>query len=74
MTDIKVVYHKRVSATGSVPDGTRKEIEEAIADTLRSKSKELVWEDSLDGIHVDCVKGNDTWRPRRRFFLNGEGE
>jgi hypothetical protein len=72
MPDIKVLAHKNCTATFAVPSGTRKEIEKAIEETLRS-DKELVWQDDLKGIKVDCIGIDETWKPQRRFFpKNGE--
>jgi hypothetical protein len=66
MTDI--IVSKTVTVRFSVPDGTRPETEEAIADRLRS-DQDLVWEDDPQGVKVVCVAGNNVWRPRRRFLL-----
>jgi hypothetical protein len=74
--NIKVFAHKGVTAELNVTVPTaddRKAIEEAIEQTLRS-DKELVWGDDPEGVNVDVVSGNKFWRPRRRFFPNGEGE
>ena len=63
---IEVLAHKTSTTKFAVKATTRKEAEQAIADKLRS-DKELVWADDPDGINVDCIWGNDVWRPRRRF-------
>jgi hypothetical protein len=66
MTDI--IASQTVSVRFSVPDGTRPEIEKAIADRLRS-DEALNWEDDPDGARAVCVSGNNVWRPRRHFKL-----
>jgi hypothetical protein len=71
MGNIEVRAHKGSSTKFTVPNGTRREIESAIADKFRS-DKELVWEDDPEGISV-AVIGNIPWRPRRRFFLTDDG-
>ena len=82
MAIIEVLAHKGSTAKFTVTAGTRKEAEQAIADKLRSDT-ELVWTDDPDGVNIDCIWGNDVWRPRRRFLIedqsaaarsNGEGE
>jgi hypothetical protein len=66
MTD--VIVSQTVTVRFTIPDGTRPETEEAIADRLRS-DQELVWEDDPKGVRAVCVSGNNVWRPRRRFLL-----
>jgi hypothetical protein len=70
MTTIEVRAHKGSSTKFTVPNGTRLEIQNAIAERLCS-DKELVWEDDPEGINV-AVIANIPWRPRRRFFLTDE--
>jgi hypothetical protein len=66
--EIKIIAHKRSSATFTVPDSKdRKAIEAAIAERLRS-DKELLWDDNPE-VNVDCINGHDIWRPRRRFTM-----
>jgi hypothetical protein len=80
MAIIEVLAHKGSTAKFTVAAGTRKEAEQAIADKLRSDT-ELIWTDDPDGVNVDCIWGNDVWRPRKRFVIedqsaarpNGEG-
>jgi hypothetical protein len=68
MTTIKVLASQRRTTAFEVTAISRKEAEAAIAERLRSDTK-LVWEDGVEGINVACIWGNDTWRPRARFFL-----
>jgi hypothetical protein len=69
-TTVDVLLFKGSTAKLTVPNGTRPEIEKAIADKLRS-DKALVWTDSDSGINVTCLRGDDPpWKPRRRFFVN----
>lgn len=70
--EVKVIVEKHSTGTFNVPNGTRAEIEEAIAKELRS-DKELVWIDSPDGIRAVCISLSAVWRPRRRFSINNEG-
>jgi hypothetical protein len=71
MTD--VIVSQTVTVRFSVPDGTRPEIEKAIADRLRS-GNDLVWENDPKGARAVCVSGNDVWRPRKRFLVPNKGE
>jgi hypothetical protein len=66
MTMAEVLAHKTCTAKFTVPDGTRLEIEKAIAERLRS-GQEVVWEDDPVGVNVDVLSGNNIWRPRKRF-------
>jgi hypothetical protein len=68
---IKVIARKDCMATFTITDGTRKEVENSIADKLRSDT-EIVWVDDPEGIRAACIRDqdNDVWRPRRRFTLN----
>lgn len=72
-TTVQVLAFKNCLAKFTVPNGTRPEIEKAIADKLRS-DKGLVWTDDEDhGIKVTCIPADDPslwWKPRRRFFVN----
>jgi Fibrinogen alpha C domain len=65
---IDIICSKTVTVRFSVPDGTRPETEEAIAQRLGSDT-ELVWENDPEGIKAVCVSGNSVWRPRKRFLL-----
>ncbi len=69
MPTIDVIVSKVVTVRFSVPDGSRPETEEAIAERLRS-DQDLVWEDDPEGVKAVCVSGNSVWRPRRRFFTS----
>ena len=69
--EVEVIARNGTIARFTVKDGSRKEIEDAIAEKL--KNKEVVWEDDEGGISVICVRGNDIWKPRRRFFLTEDG-
>jgi hypothetical protein len=68
--EVNVIARNGTISRFTVKDGSRKEIEEAIAEKL--KDKELVWDDDDGGITVVCVRGDDLWRPRRRFFSNDD--
>jgi hypothetical protein len=59
MTEVKMIAHKTTTATFTVPSGTRSEIENSIAERLRS-GPALVWRDSPD-IKVDCLYQNVVW-------------
>jgi hypothetical protein len=50
----------------TVPVGTRKEIEAAIAQKLRSG--EVEWSDVPKGVKVMCCHNDDIWQPRARFL------
>jgi hypothetical protein len=65
----QVLAHKSSTATFTIPNGARVEMENAIADKLRSDT-ELVWNDDPEGVSVDVISPNGVWRPRRRFFLS----
>ena len=67
MSTVEVIARNGTISRFAVKDGSRKAIEDAIAEKL--KDKELVWKDDEGGISVVCVRGNDIWKPRRRFFL-----
>jgi hypothetical protein len=71
MSDVTVIAHKTSTVTFTVPSGTRPEIEDAIAERLRSDT-ELVWIDSPEGIKVDCLCQDTVWKPRRRFHMGNE--
>jgi hypothetical protein len=72
MATIEVRAHRGQSSAFTITaGGTRKEIEDAIAERLRSDA-ELVWEDDPEGINVACISGNNIWRPRRRFSMTGD--
>jgi hypothetical protein len=72
MNTVEVIAEKLSTVTFPVRNGTRPEIENAIADRLRSETQ-LVWIDSPNGIRVVCLSPNGVWRPRRRFFLTDDG-
>jgi hypothetical protein len=72
MSAVEVIAEKLSTVTFPVRNGTRPEIENAIADRLRS-DVELVWIDSTNGIRTVCISINGVWRPRRRFFLTDDG-
>jgi hypothetical protein len=73
MKTVQIIAHKATIARFTVDNGSRKEIEEEIA--AKFLSGEIDWKDNEDsGINVTCVKGNEIWRPRRRFFLSKEDE
>jgi hypothetical protein len=63
---VEVRAHKGSTTNFTVPSGTRKEIESAIAEKLRS-DKELVWTDDSKGISVACIGDDEIWKPQRRF-------
>jgi hypothetical protein len=70
----EVLAHKTCTAKFIVPDGTRAEIETAIAERLSSE-EDVVWEDDPAGINVDVISRNKVLKIRRRFARpNGEGE
>ena len=73
MSDVTVIAHKTSTVTFSVPAGTRTEIEDSIAERLRSDN-ELVWKDSPEGIKVDCFYQETVWKPRRRFNVKDEDQ
>jgi hypothetical protein len=54
----------------TVPAGTRKEIEAAIAEKLRSS--EVEWKERSKGVKVVCTHDDDIWRPRKRFTVNDD--
>jgi hypothetical protein len=56
----------------SVPVGTRKEIEAAIEEKLRSG--EVVWNGVSHGVNVVCFHKDNVWRPRARFTVNNGNE
>jgi hypothetical protein len=66
---IEVIASKKSTTKFTITAASRPEAEQAIADRLRS-DKELIWEDSPEGINAACISGSDVWRPRRRFFHN----
>jgi hypothetical protein len=63
-------------ANFTVPAGTRKEIEAAIVEKLRSR--EIVWEDRPKGVKVMWCHNDDIWEHRVTFSDpspdDGEGE
>lgn len=63
---VDVIAHRTSVARFAVPSGTKKEVEDAIAEKIRS-GDEVVWADDPEGINVVCVLNTDIWRPRRRF-------
>jgi hypothetical protein len=63
MTEVTVIAHKSSTVTFTVPSGTRSEIENAVAERLRSEAA-LVWKDSPEGIKVDCLYRGMVWKPR----------
>ena len=65
--EVEIFANKGLSTKFTVPNGTRPEIESAIAEMLRP-DKGLVWEDDGEGIRTACISPNAVWRPRRRFF------
>jgi hypothetical protein len=73
MSDVTVIAHKTSTVTFTVTSGTRLEIENAIAERLRSDT-ELVWIDSPEGVKVDCLHQDTVWKPRRRFHVKNEEE
>ena len=69
---VQVIARQDRMAKFTVPDGTRKEIEAAIETKLRTDT-EVVWTDGSDGISATCIyEDKPPWRPRKRFFLNGD--
>jgi hypothetical protein len=64
--DREVWAHKSSSTKFTVPNGTRLDMENAIAERLRSE--ELVWEDDPNGVSVTVIFGNKPLNIRRRFF------
>jgi hypothetical protein len=72
MPIIKVLASQRRTTAFEVTANSRKDAEASIAERLRSDT-ELVWKDGHEGINVACIWGNDTWRPRARFFLTDDG-
>jgi hypothetical protein len=66
--NVKVIAEKRMTTTFYVSDGgTRAQIEDEIAFTLRST--ELIWSDGSEGVNVTVISpDNKVWRPRQRFF------
>jgi hypothetical protein len=75
MATIEVRAHRGQSSAFTITitaGATRKEIEDAIAERLRS-DKELVWQDDPEGINVACISGNEIWRPRKRFSTIDDG-
>jgi hypothetical protein len=63
-TEVEVWAHKSSSTKFTVPNGTRPEIENAIAERLRS---EILWEDDPVGINVQVILNNKPLSIRRRF-------
>jgi hypothetical protein len=61
MSDVTVIAHKTSTVTFNVPAGTRTDIEDSIAERLRSDT-ELVWKDSPEGIKVDCLYQDTVWK------------
>jgi hypothetical protein len=49
MTEVNAIANKSSTVTFNVPSGTRSEIENAVAERLRSDAA-LVWNDSPEGI------------------------
>jgi hypothetical protein len=72
MSTVKIIAEKLSTVSFTVPNGTRPEIENAIAERLRTDA-ELVWIDSANGSRAVCISPNEVWRPRRRFFLTDDG-
>ena len=71
MATTEVIARNGQIAKFSIPTGPRKEMEEVIANKLRS----IVWADDDGGINVVCISdNNDVWRPRRKFFLKDQSE
>jgi hypothetical protein len=68
---VEVLLHKGCAARIKVPHGNRKQIDAAIEATPRS---EIVWKDDSKGVSATCITDDESWKPQRRFFLNGEGE
>jgi hypothetical protein len=71
IAEVEIIAHKGSSTKFTVPNGTNSEIENAIAEKLRS---ELVWEDDPGGIKVDVRLGNKTLKPRWRFSATKDVE
>jgi hypothetical protein len=69
MSDVTVIAHKTSTVTFTVKSGTRPEIEDAIAERLRSDT-ELVWIDSPEGVKVDCLHQDTVWKPRKKFQVS----
>jgi hypothetical protein len=70
---VQIIAEKLSTVTFTVPNGTRSQIEDAIAERLRSDT-ELLWVDSPNGIRVICISPNGVWRPRRRFSTTDDDD
>ena len=73
---VEVLAQKTCTVTFTIPAGSREEMENAIADRLRSDT-ELSWKDTPEGVNVAVVSPSGVWRPRRRFSLgkrDGDGQ
>jgi hypothetical protein len=70
--DTDVIARNGTISRFTVKGGSRKEIEEAIAEKLRPDNKEIVWENDDSGVTVVCVRGDDVWKPRRRFLVRDD--
>jgi hypothetical protein len=69
--EVEVWAHKLVSTKFTVPNGSRPQMESAIAERFRS-DKELVWEDHPEGISVEVTlrrAANQDCQPRRKAMI-----
>jgi hypothetical protein len=74
MRTIEVFARKSCSARFPITlDSPRHDVEREIMERLRS-SNDILWMDDDSGISIIYIEGAQYWRPKRRFFLNGEGE
>jgi hypothetical protein len=64
-----VLVHKTCTATFTVDDGPRREIQKAIAEKLRT-GEGVTWEDGPEGISVTVIWPHDTWNIRKRFSIS----
>ena len=69
---VQVLVHKRSTTAFTIPNGTRAEMENAIADKLRSET-EIVWKDDPEGVSAEVITPSGVWRPRKRFH-SGTGD
>ena len=67
--EVEIRVHKGLTATFTVQNGTRPEIERAISNRL-DLGEELLWNDDPEGINAVVISQSSVWRPRRRFFVN----
>jgi hypothetical protein len=68
---VRVILHNQCTATIEIKDASQPDMEQEIAQRLRSPEP-LPWTNDPEGIKADIILQTRVLRPRRRFILNND--